>query len=91
MAQHWRRSTTRLTGPARDHRGYVEVVTDPTPAPLTPDVHEARRLFPATADRAYLNTAAVGLASRRLALDPLSETLKTAAYHPWVEALRTAR
>lgn len=31
------------------------------------DVREARRLFPATADRAYFNTAAVGLASRRLA------------------------
>jgi cysteine desulfurase/selenocysteine lyase len=31
------------------------------------DIREARRLFPATADRAYLNTAAVGLASRRLA------------------------
>jgi len=28
--------------------------------------------------------------SRRLALDPLSETLKTAAYHPWVESLRSA-
>ena len=28
--------------------------------------------------------------NRRLALDPLSETLKTAAYHPWVESLRTA-
>ena len=42
-------------------------MTDLTPAPRTPDVHEARRLFPATADRAYLNTAAVGLASRRLA------------------------
>jgi len=28
--------------------------------------------------------------SRRLALDPLSETLKTAAYHPRVEFLRTA-
>jgi selenocysteine lyase/cysteine desulfurase len=31
------------------------------------DITEARRLFPATQDRAYLNTAAVGLASRRLA------------------------
>jgi cysteine desulfurase/selenocysteine lyase len=30
-------------------------------------IRGARRLFPATADRAYLNTAAVGLASRRLA------------------------
>ena len=41
-------------------RHYVEVVT-------TKDIREARRLFPATTDRAYLNTAAVGLASRRLA------------------------
>jgi cysteine desulfurase / selenocysteine lyase len=31
------------------------------------DIGEARRLFPATGDRAYFNTAAVGLASRRLA------------------------
>src|SRR4051812_2045213 len=30
------------------------------------DIREARRQFPATAERAYLNTAAVGLASRRL-------------------------
>jgi predicted permease len=28
--------------------------------------------------------------NRRVALDPLSETLKTGAYHPWVESLRTA-
>ena len=28
--------------------------------------------------------------TRRLALDPMSETLKTAAYRPWVEPLRTA-
>jgi cysteine desulfurase / selenocysteine lyase len=42
-------------------------VTDPAPAAPTPDVTAARDLFPATADRAYLNTAAVGLASRRLA------------------------
>ena len=32
-----------------------------------PDIAEARRLFPATVGRAYFNTAAVGLASRRLA------------------------
>ena len=31
------------------------------------DICEARRLFPATAGRAYFNTAAVGLASQRLA------------------------
>src|SRR4051812_13190351 len=30
------------------------------------DIREARRHFPATTGRAYLNTAAVGLASRRL-------------------------
>ncbi len=41
------------------------MVTAPT-AP-TPDLTEARRLFPATRDRAYLNTAAVGLASSHLA------------------------
>ena len=35
--------------------------------PLPPDITQARRLFPATTDRAYLNTAAVGLASQRLA------------------------
>ena len=28
--------------------------------------------------------------SRRLALDPLGETLKTVAYHPWVESMRPA-
>ncbi len=42
-------------------------MTDPEPAAPTTDVTEARRLFPATADRAYFNTAAVGLASRRVA------------------------
>jgi selenocysteine lyase/cysteine desulfurase len=31
------------------------------------DIGEARQQFPATRDRAYFNTAAVGLASRRLA------------------------
>jgi cysteine desulfurase / selenocysteine lyase len=34
--------------------------------PVRPDVREARREFPATAGRAYFNTAAVGLASRTL-------------------------
>ena len=33
----------------------------------TPDITEARRLFPGTRDRAYFNTAAVGLASSDLA------------------------
>jgi len=42
-------------------------VTDLTPAAQIPDIREARRLFPATEGRIYLNTAAVGLASRRLA------------------------
>jgi cysteine desulfurase / selenocysteine lyase len=55
------------------HR-YVEAVTDLAPA-RTPDIGEARRLFPATADRAYLNTAAVGLASRRLG-DTYHETVE---------------
>src|SRR5689334_9653599 len=31
------------------------------------DIREARQLFPATADRAYLNTASTGLASSHLA------------------------
>jgi cysteine desulfurase / selenocysteine lyase len=31
------------------------------------DIRDARSLFPATAELAYFNTAAVGLASRRLA------------------------
>jgi selenocysteine lyase/cysteine desulfurase len=39
------------------------------------DVREGRRLFPATAARAYFNTAAVGLASQRLA----------DAYHAFVD------
>jgi selenocysteine lyase/cysteine desulfurase len=42
-------------------------VTDPVPAAQVADICDARRLFPATAGRAYFNTAAVGLASRRLA------------------------
>jgi selenocysteine lyase/cysteine desulfurase len=42
-------------------------VTDPIPAAPAADICDARRLFPATAGRAYFNTAAVGLASRRLA------------------------
>ncbi len=42
-------------------------MTDLQGGARTPDIREARRLFPATADRAYLNTAATGLASRRLA------------------------
>ena len=44
------------------------------------DITEARRLFPATTGRAYFNTAAVGLASRRLA-----ETYH-AAVDEWVYA-----
>ena len=36
-------------------------------AARTPDIREVRRLFPATAGRAYFNTAATGLASQRLA------------------------
>ena len=42
-------------------------MTDPVPAAQVADIGDARRLFPATAGRAYFNTAAVGLASRRLA------------------------
>ena len=42
-------------------------MADPQPEASVPDVTEARHLFPATADRSYLNTAAVGLASHQLA------------------------
>jgi selenocysteine lyase/cysteine desulfurase len=42
-------------------------VTDPVPAAQVADIGDARDLFPATAGRAYFNTAAVGLASQRLA------------------------
>jgi len=42
-------------------------VSRPVPAAQAPGIGDARRLFPATAGRAYFNTAAVGLASRRLA------------------------
>jgi selenocysteine lyase/cysteine desulfurase len=42
-------------------------VTDPISAARAAGICEARRLFPATAGRVYFNTAAVGLASRRLA------------------------
>lgn len=51
------------------------MVTDPVPAAQTADICDARRLFPATADRVYFNTAAVGLASRRLA----------ATYHQFID------
>ena len=42
-------------------------MTSATSVPGGPDLREARQLFPATIDRAYLNTASVGLASARLA------------------------
>ena len=42
-------------------------MSDPVPAAQAPGISDARGLFPATAGRAYFNTAAVGLASRRLA------------------------
>ena len=42
-------------------------MTDPVPAAQAAGICDARGLFPATAGRAYFNTAAVGLASRRLA------------------------
>jgi selenocysteine lyase/cysteine desulfurase len=42
-------------------------VAERSPPAGAPDIHEARHLFPAALDRTYLNTAAVGLASRRLA------------------------
>ncbi len=51
-------------GPARTGPGSR---SDAVGAAPTPDITEARRLFPATTGRAYFNTAAVGLASSRLA------------------------
>ena len=42
-------------------------MTDPVLAAQAAGIGDARRLFPATASRAYFNTAAVGLASLRLA------------------------
>ncbi len=42
-------------------------MTDAVPAARIANLIDARRLFPATAGRVYLNTAAVGLASRDLA------------------------
>ena len=42
-------------------------MSDPVSAAQAPGICDARGLFPATAGRAYFNTAAVGLASRRLA------------------------
>ena len=60
--------------------GYVEVVTGQVPAAQTTDIRDARRMFPVTAGRAYFNTAATGLASRRLA-----ET-----YHEFIDEWTTA-
>ena len=51
-------------------RGYVEVVAEGSSVSWPDGVDQARGLFPATADRAYFNTAAVGLASR-----PMSQRL----------------
>ncbi len=59
--------------------GTFDVVTGPGPAAQTADICDARRLFPATAGRAYFNTAAVGLASRRLAQ----------AYHEFIDEWAT--
>jgi cysteine desulfurase / selenocysteine lyase len=46
---------------------YVESVTDTEPPGRLPDIQVARDLYPATAGCAFFNTAAVGLASSRLA------------------------
>jgi cysteine desulfurase / selenocysteine lyase len=75
-----RRRPNDLVQLASASAGYVEVVTDPAPAAQTAGVRDARRLFPATADRAYFNTAAVGLASRRLA----------GTYHEFIDEWTTA-
>lgn len=42
-------------------------MTAPEPQGVPVDIREARRMFPATEEWAYLNTAAVGLGSRALA------------------------
>ena len=71
MTVLWHGSVTAwlscLAGPPR---GYVEVVSEASPVPWPHGVDQVRGLFPATADRAYFNTAAVGLASR-----PMSQRL----------------
>ncbi len=54
-------------------------MTDWVPAAQTAGIREARRQFPATAGRAYFNTAAVGLASLRLA----------DAYHEFIDEWAT--
>ena len=46
------------------------MVSEASPVPWPDGVDQVRGLFPATADRAYFNTAAVGLASR-----PMSQRL----------------
>jgi cysteine desulfurase / selenocysteine lyase len=53
--------------PRRGLHECVESVTDTEPSGRVPDIRVARDLFPATARCAFFNTAAVGLASRRLA------------------------
>ncbi len=55
------------------------LVVDPQPEAPVPDVSEARQLFPATAGRAYLNTASTGLGSQQLA------TSYRGAVDDWVE------
>ena len=50
-------------------------MSGPVSAAQAPGIGDARRLFPAAAGRAYFNTAATGLASRRLAQ----------AYHAFID------
>src|SRR5436190_5595121 len=61
------RCGTRWWSVGTDHLGTLRFVIDPTSGAQTADISDARQLFPATEGRAYFNTAAVGLASRRLA------------------------
>lgn len=56
-----------LIAPPGPSHQYVESVTDTERSGRLPDIRVARDLFPATAGCAFFNTAAVGLASRRLA------------------------
>jgi hypothetical protein len=62
-----------LSPTADVHDGEIRWVSPPAAQAL--GIGNARRLFPATAGRAYFNTAAVGLASRQLA----------EAYHAFID------
>lgn len=72
-AAHRETRSVHLSATARSEV-YGSEVSTTEPGPVV-DIRDARTLFPATANSAYFNTAAVGLASHRL----------TAAYHQYVD------